>query len=107
MIKMTSLAHSTYTGRQPSANLMVQPVNVSFKKPVARQMAKVPPVHDRCFEGIRGEYRKSFDDWKTGAPDTSVRVFAETCRALRYFNAPGQTYSTTYGRNFIQHVPDR
>eukprot|EP00929_Paragymnodinium_shiwhaense_P114998 TRINITY_DN83574_c0_g1_i1.p1 TRINITY_DN83574_c0_g1~~TRINITY_DN83574_c0_g1_i1.p1 ORF type:complete len:375 (-),score=91.20 TRINITY_DN83574_c0_g1_i1:93-1217(-) len=64
--------------------------------------AKTPPPGTKAFEHLRDEYRTSFDDWKTSAPDSQLRVFAETCRTLRFFNSPG-LHSTTYLTDFPRY----
>jgi hypothetical protein len=74
---------------------MTSSYNNSFS-PGGKQVVKAPPPHERCFEGVKSDYRSSFDDWKKAAPDTSVRVFADTCRALRYFSSPGALVTTSH-----------
>lgn len=64
--------------------------------------AKTPHPGPKAFESVTDEYRRSFDDWKAKAPESQVRVIAEACRSLRYFNSPG-LHSTTYLTDFPQY----
>eukprot|EP00927_Polykrikos_kofoidii_P060792 TRINITY_DN55702_c0_g1_i1.p1 TRINITY_DN55702_c0_g1~~TRINITY_DN55702_c0_g1_i1.p1 ORF type:complete len:364 (+),score=72.11 TRINITY_DN55702_c0_g1_i1:157-1248(+) len=64
-----------------------------------RKVAKAWAPHDNAFDGLRADYRPTFDDWKKSASESQLRVFAETCRSLRYFNSPG-LHTTTYSAEF-------
>lgn len=55
-----------------------------------------------AFDGdsiIRKGYRQAFDQWKDQATEGEVRVLAETCRSLRFFNAPERA-PTSYHETF-------
>lgn len=49
-----------------------------------------------AFKGIiKSQYKPGFEDWKENASESKVRVFADACRSLRYFNG-GEKAPTTY-----------
>jgi len=54
----------------------------------------------KAFDGVvRKRYQPDFDHWRESASENQVRVLADACRSLRYFNASGGP-ATSYNNTF-------